>query len=163
MATATTARDLVAADLPWVHRLNQANGEALSFMAAEDFAAMAERARFARVIAPEAAFLLAFDQAPTDESPNFDWFKAAWGDGFLYLDRVAVDGRHRRQGLADRLYGDLAAFARAAGYRRIGCEVNIDPPNPASEAFHARQGFRPVGEARLESRGKTVRYFALDL
>ena len=26
------------------------------------------------------------------------------------------------------------------------CEVNIEPPNPASLAFHARMGFDRVGE-----------------
>jgi len=34
------------------------------------------------------------------------------------------------------------------------------PLNPASDAFHAKLGFAPVGQAALECRGKTVRYLA---
>ncbi len=37
------------------------------------------------------------------------------------------------------------------------CEVNHAPPNPGSDAFHARMGFGEIGRAVL-SGGKTVRY-----
>jgi uncharacterized protein len=45
----------------------------------------------------------------------------------------------------------------------VGCEINLLPPNPASDAFHARMGFVEVGAAQLAN-GKTVRYLerALD-
>jgi predicted GNAT superfamily acetyltransferase len=56
----------------------------------------------------------------------------------------------------------LFGAARAAGHERIVCEVNSDPPNPASEAFHKALGFAPVGEALLGN-GKTVTYLALKL
>jgi predicted GNAT superfamily acetyltransferase len=48
--------------------------------------------------------------------------------------------------------------ARAAGYAHVCCEVNIDPPNPGSDAFHANMGFEEIGRAFLPERGKTVRY-----
>jgi predicted GNAT superfamily acetyltransferase len=38
------------------------------------------------------------------------------------------------------------------------CEVNAEPPNPASDAFHAAMGFAEVGSATLGG-GKQVRYF----
>ena len=41
------------------------------------------------------------------------------------------------------------------------CEVNIDPPNPVSDAFHAFFGFVEVGWAFLPDRGKSVRYLEL--
>lgn len=37
----------------------------------------------------------------------------------------------------------------------------MEPPNPASDAFHAALGFEPVGSAGVGS--KTVRYFARTL
>jgi predicted GNAT superfamily acetyltransferase len=39
----------------------------------------------------------------------------------------------------------------------ICCEVNLDPPNPASDAFHASLGFHEIGSAAM-SNGKVVRY-----
>ena len=61
-----------------------------------------------------------------------------------------------------------AMFRRAAGHERVVCEVNADPPNPVSDAFHAALGFAEVGSARLSgtplsSMGKTVRYFSRPL
>jgi predicted GNAT superfamily acetyltransferase len=43
----------------------------------------------------------------------------------------------------------------------VCCEVNSDPPNPLSDAFHAALGFREVGRAFLPDRGKSVRYLEL--
>jgi hypothetical protein len=40
------------------------------------------------------------------------------------------------------------------------CEVNSNPPNPASDALHASLGFREVGQATIHQGSKTVRYLA---
>ena len=64
----------------------------------------------------------------------------------------------RGRGLAQRLYEELFDAARAAGHVRIVCEVNSSPPNPASDAFHARLGFTEVGAADIHGGAKTVRY-----
>ena len=151
-------RDLAPTDFAWVHALNQENGKELSFMEAAVFKAMLSRVRFARVLDPEAVFLLAFDQMPTTDSPNFAWVRQHYPEA-LYIDRIAVAAHARRQGVARRIYEDLLQEAAAQGFRQIACEINADPPNPASDAFHAALGFKPVGEARLERRGKTVRYY----
>jgi hypothetical protein len=45
----------------------------------------------------------------------------------------------------------------------VVCEVNADPPNPASDAFHAALGFAAVGSAANHGGGKTVRYFCREL
>ena len=106
-------------------------------------------------------FLIAFDQDADYASPNFIWFKAQRAR-FVYIDRVIVAPHARGRGLARVFYEGLIAHARAAGHHRIVCEVNLDPPNPGSLAFHAAMGFVAVGEARLPN-GKTVRYMELGL
>jgi hypothetical protein len=49
--------------------------------------------------------------------------------------------------------------AQQAGEDCVVCEVNIEPPNPASEAFHLAMGFEEVGQAAIHGGTKTVRYF----
>ena len=80
----------------------------------------------------------------------------------MYVDRVVVDPKHRRKGIARALYEDLFAVARAAADEHVLCEVNLVPPNPVSDAFHASLGFREVGRGTLTRLGREVRYLALE-
>lgn len=148
-------------DLGWVHALNQAHELELSPLTPAGLRALIFDATYARV-ADDGAFLVGFDQSAVYESPNFLWHRARF-ERFLYIDRIAVAATHRRRGLAARLYEDLFSFAARRGDERVVCEVNSDPPNPASTAFHAGLGFTLVGEARLAERGKSVRYLAREL
>ncbi len=103
------------------------------------------------------AFLIALDQDATSRSPNFHWFRSRY-ERFVYIDRVIVTPGQRGQGVARKLYEELMAAAAQAGHVLVGCEVNLDPPNPASDAFHAALGFCEVGRARLPDGQKIVRY-----
>jgi hypothetical protein len=77
----------------------------------------------------------------------------------VYVDRICVAPSARRLGYAGRLYADLFASATEAGHTLVTCEVNADPPNPRSDAFHLALGFVAVGSETLpDSSGKTVRY-----
>lgn len=150
--------DIGENDLHALHALNQAHAVELSPLTPARLAELVDTAFYARTV-ERAAFLLAFDQDADYDSPNFLWFRARY-PRFVYVDRIAVDPARRGGGIAARLYADLFTAARQAGQERIVAEVNSDPPNPASDAFHAAQGFEPVGDARLADRGKSVRYLA---
>lgn len=154
-------RDVAAEDLGWIHALNKAHEVELSPLTPDALAALIGAAAYARQ-AEGGAFLIGFDQDGAYGSPNFLWHCDRF-DRFLYVDRIAVAATHRRRGLAQALYSDLFAFAAEARLERVVCEVNADPPNPASDAFHEALGFEIVGEAFLEDRGKTVRYMAREL
>lgn len=149
--------DLTAGDNAAMLALNNAFAVETSYLEEADWRSLINRARFAFIAPPDKAFLLAFDQKPAEISPNFDWFAGHYAD-FVYIDRVVVDASAHGQGLGKALYDRLFDEAKAAGFARVVCEVNLDPPNPGSLAFHERMGFAPVGEAKLEN-GKTVRYF----
>ncbi|NVJ98680.1 MAG: GNAT family N-acetyltransferase [Alphaproteobacteria bacterium] len=123
-----------------------------------DYQDMVSGAFYARGIAPADAFLIAFDEKAQYDSPNFLWFRERY-PSFAYIDRVITAEAARGKGYARTLYEDLFATARKAGKPAITCEVNIDPPNPGSDAFHARMGFVEVGNAILKN-GKMVRYMA---
>lgn len=103
------------------------------------------------------AFLLAVDQDADYASPNFQWFRARY-PRFVYIDRVIVAPSQRQKGWGRHFYTALFEAAAAAGHTVVACEVNAEPPNPASDAFHKALGFAEVGSAVLAGRGKTVRY-----
>ena len=116
----------------------------------------------ARMTEARDAFLLALaDRAPAT-APNYRWFAERF-DRFVYVDRVLVAETARKRGLGRFLYRDLIGASLRAGHTRICCEINVDPPNPVSDAFHAALGFLEMGRAFLPDRGKTVRYLTLNL
>lgn len=107
-------------------------------------------------------FLLCLPEAAAYASPNYAWVSARLR-AFAYIDRVVVAPGARGKGIGRMLYGAAEAQARAAGLAWLACEVNLDPPNPVSDAFHAALGYQPIGVARQPARGKTMRYLALPL
>jgi predicted GNAT superfamily acetyltransferase len=137
--------------------LNNEYTEELSWLDEARLAELVGRAFLARRIGCVDAFLLAFDQDADYDSPNFLWFRTRY-PRFVYVDRIVVARRARGRGHARRLYDDLFQHARRAGHQRIVCEVNREPPNPASDAFHAALGFSEVGGAAIHGGAKTVRY-----
>jgi predicted GNAT superfamily acetyltransferase len=139
--------------------LNNAFATELSWLEPQRLAALLGRAIYARRIGAAAAFLLAFDETAEYDSPNYLWFRARY-PRFVYVDRVAVAQGARGRGYARRLYADLIGRAVAAGHNLVVCEVNSDPPNPASDALHAALGFSEVGAASIHGGSKTVRYLA---
>lgn len=101
-------------------------------------------------------FLIGFGPGAAYDSLNYRWFGTRF-DRFAYVDRVVTVPAAQGRGVARRLY---AAFADAMPQQeRLVCEVNLLPPNPGSDAFHAALGFREVGRGS-PSPGKQVRYLA---
>lgn len=142
--------------------LNNAHATELSWQDENSFAHLLKEAFHARWSPDQTAFLIAFDERANYSSENFRWFQRHF-KRFVYVDRVVVSPAHRGKGLAKMLYADLFAAVRTAGQSRVVCEINFDPPNPASDAFHAALGFVEVGHAILAGKGKVVRYLACDL
>lgn len=101
------------------------------------------------------AFLLAFREGSAYDSINYRWFAQRYAR-FLYIDRVVVGARHRGLGIGRRLYEHVFAQAAAEGVPWVTCEFDTDPPNTASEAFHAAFGFREVGRQRVDYADKSV-------
>jgi uncharacterized protein len=140
--------------------LNNAHAAELSVLDPENLHRLLDGAFYAGCLGSLDAVLIALDQAhPSYASPNYLWFRARYLR-FVYVDRVVVAETARGKGHARRLYADLFEKAAAAGHDLIVCEVNSDPPNPASDRFHASLGFEEVGAAEIHGGAKTVRYLA---
>ncbi len=141
--------------------LNNDHAVELSWADKDRFRELINEAFFAQRIGTADAMLIAFDQDAQYDSPNFLWFRERF-PSFVYVDRVVTAAVRRGRGHARNLYRELIAQARLADHERIVCEVNSDPPNPISEAFHQTMSFEQVGMAVLAN-GKTVTYLALTI
>lgn len=148
--------------LPAILALNNEHARELSWLEMPKLRHLAGEAFLALRAGEADAFLLAFDQDADYDSENFLWFKARY-PRFAYVDRVAVASHARGRGLARAFYETLFAKARDAGHTMVACEVNSDPPNPGSDAFHAAMGFREVGTAAIYGGERSVRYFVREL
>ena len=158
-------RDATSADFTAILALNEAFVSVLSPLDAARLARLHARAALHRVIEQDGrieAFLLAFREGADYDSPNYQWF-AQRHVRFLYVDRVVVATGTQARGAGSRLYRDVYALALRDGVPLITCEFDIEPPNPASERFHARLGFREVGRQQLDDGRKTVSLQALDV
>ncbi len=156
---ASGLHDLGSLDLTPVLSLNNAHAKETSALDEGSLAALLSMAFYARGLDRGAtAFLIALDHNASYQNPNFAWF-LAFHEPCIYIDRVIVAKSARGMGIARLLYEDLFDLATQAGHKRVVCEVNIEPPNPASDAFHAAMGFHGIGEATIHNGAKTVRYF----
>ena len=121
--------------------------------------AMFETAFMVAMVGDAEAMLIAFDQDAAYRSVNFLWFQCRL-KRFVYVDRVITSPAVRGRGHARRLYDGLFARALEAGHDRITCEINLLPPNPVSDRFHAALGFAEFGRAGSHDGTKRVRYLA---
>jgi predicted GNAT superfamily acetyltransferase len=162
MTAFTDLRDADPALTAAMLALNAAHADQTSPLDAAALARLVGQSALALAEPDGAAFLIALDEGADYASPNFRWFRARY-PRFLYIDRVVVAAQARGRGLARALYAAASDRARAQGAPVIGCEVNLAPPNPVSDAFHAALGFAEVGRAALPGGEKTVRYLARDV
>ncbi|KJC36184.1 hypothetical protein UP09_31585 [Bradyrhizobium sp. LTSP885] len=143
-------------------RLNNASARETSLLTAARFEQLIETAAVALFIPPSAALLLAFEHSDAYDGTHFGWFRGRM-DRFLYADRIVVGEAWRRHGLARMLYREVFRQAARRGLGRVCCEVNVEPPNPISDAFHDSLGFEEVGRATIDGGVKTVRYLCSTL
>lgn len=146
-----------SADVSAILRLNEADEIFLAPLDARGLRALLEQA-FHLGLRDNGrdAFLIALDEKASYGSPNFGWFKERFAR-FAYVDRLVVAPHARGRGIGRSLYEELFDVARQAGHDLVACEVNVDPPNPTSDAFHAALGFEEIGRAVVYV-SKTVRY-----
>ena len=137
--------------------LNNESARETSVLTSQRFEKLIDVARVALFIPPAAALLLAFEDSDHYDGGHFQWFRSRL-DKFLYIDRIVVAAAWRRRGLARLLYGEVFRRGICLGHTHIVCEVNVQPPNPVSDDFHAALGFEELGRATINNGTKAVRY-----
>lgn len=101
-----------------------------------------------------AGFMILIRPRSAYPSDNYGWFEKTF-PRHLYVDRIAVADTARGLGVGRALYEYALGLAAELGEERVTAEVNEDPPNPESMAFHATLGFRHL-ESRMSGSGKVV-------
>ena len=151
-------RDATVSDLPDVLRLNESALPHVSSLTPDSLRFLFDDAAsfpIATIDGKCAGFLVALRPGSQYRSENYLWFAQRYST-FLYIDRVCVSPVFRRDGVASTLYAGAEAFAHQSDIPLLVCEINLRPENPASSAFHDRQGFQSVGTQRTENGTKLV-------
>jgi predicted GNAT superfamily acetyltransferase len=158
-------RPATEADFDSILRLNAEWEHFMSGLDLASLTAMHHRSAYHRVVeigGRVVAFLITLREGADYDSPNYRYFDRD-GRVFLYIDRVVVDGPMQGEGLATLLYDDVLDFARQSGVERVVCELDIDPPNEVSRAFHDAYGFREVDTQWVAGGRKRVSLRGLDV
>ena len=107
-----------------------------------ELAGAAERADVIEVDGQFAGFVLTFAAGSAYDGDHFRWFSEQYDD-FCYLDRIVIHDDFRRRGLGSQVYDELES---SCGRPLFALEVNLDPPNEGSLAFHRARDFAEVGQ-----------------
>lgn len=145
MTDSLTLRPLTSADHADVLALNERNVELLAPLdevRLVELVGLAQTAAILDVHGSFAGFVITFASGSAYDGENFGWFADRF-DNFSYLDRVVIHEDFRRRGLGSQVYDELES---TCGRPLFALEVNLDPPNDASLAFHHSRAFVEVGQ-----------------
>jgi predicted GNAT superfamily acetyltransferase len=147
MGAGPRIRPIRADDLDRILAINEANAPEVGSVDRDRMAYLVDLSPIALGVeldGPLVGFCLVMPSTTGYDSVNYRWFTERFDD-FMYLDRVAFDAASQGRGLGTLLYTEVDRAMAAMGAAHLALEVNVDPPNETSLAFHARRGFVEVG------------------
>lgn len=153
---------MTSEDLDRVLEINEANVPAVGPATSNHLARLVDESAIALVSTIDgsvdaniAGFCIVFSAGADYDSVNYLWFMEHHPSS-LYLDRVAFDERFVGRKLGSEMYAEVDRLIRRDHPEATGLtlEVNVDPPNEPSLAFHRALGFTEVG--RQMSKGIEV-------
>jgi predicted GNAT superfamily acetyltransferase len=135
-------------DLGRLLAINEANVPEVGSIDADRLAFLVDESPIALAVdldGTTVGFCLVMPSDSAYDSVNYRWFTERYDD-FMYLDRVAFEVDSQGRGLGTLLYAEVDRLMVERGDSHLALEVNVDPPNEPSLAFHARRGFLEVGQ-----------------
>jgi uncharacterized protein len=139
-------RDARLAEFPEILRINAESSPGVTRLTGSDITSLTGTGALAWVAVADrkvAGYLIAFLSSASYDGEEFIWFSKQMRD-FVYIDQLALARSYRRRGIGRALYTALERWAVGLSCRSLSCEVNINPPNPVSLAFHASYGFAEI-------------------
>ena len=156
METHLEIRPAEVRDYAAVLAMNEAALPHVSSLSDPELLALAGQCFYFRVALVDgdlAGFLMALRPGEAYASLNYRWFCERYAS-FVYIDRIVVAPQFHGFGVGRTLYEDVERAARDTA-PILTCEVNLNPPNPGSLAFHKKLGFAEVGQL-VADEGKLV-------
>jgi predicted GNAT superfamily acetyltransferase len=150
-----TIRDMTTDDLERVLQINEANVPEVGPVDLERLRFIVTESTMSVVVVDHAengdgpdegvvvGFCVVLAPGSSYDSVNYLWFMDRYNAAY-YLDRVAFDASAQGKGLGSALYAEVDRRLAEIG-ADLTLEVNIDPPNEPSLAFHRKHGFVEVG------------------
>ncbi len=139
-------RDLMPNDVPTILLLNNAAVPAVPHATEDELRHLLDNSTFGFAAATDEellGFVIGFEPGCDYASPNYRYFESR-GTDHLYVDRIVVAEAARGMRVGQTLYQRVVDLAVEQGRDEVTCEVNVEPPNPGSLAFHSRMGFTEV-------------------
>jgi len=147
MRSPIVIREVRSDDLPEIRRINVESSPGVTRLTVRRIAGLVTEATLAWVAVADrgiAGYLIAFLGSASYGGEEFAWFKRRTRN-FVYVDQVALAPPYRGRGIGSMLYSELERWGSRRQCESLSCEVNLDPPNPASMAFHMSYGFIQIG------------------
>ncbi|MBI5422989.1 MAG: GNAT family N-acetyltransferase [Opitutae bacterium] len=159
-------RPLTSADGDAVLRLNAENRPAVATIEAGDLPWLLAGEGHHLVAVNSSGhvigYLLSFPRDSTYDDTEMAELRRLLAEPFYYICQVALAREQRGRGIGRAFYAAVAQVARERGARFLCCDVNLDPPNPESHAFHERLGFRRIATG-VASNGFKIAYLACEV
>ena len=147
-------RDATPTDLDLMREINQANVPAVGSATLEHLGHLVAESSIALISTggvddgdhDVAGFCIVMGPGADYDSVNYVWFMEHHPTA-MYLDRVAFGDRFQGRGLGGEMYAAVDERMRRDHPDATGLtlEVNVDPPNEPSLAFHRKLGFVEIG------------------
>ena len=142
-------RAMAQADGAEVLRINAASQPKVALLDEKEWARLMALPGHHLVATREGAgvvgYMLVFFRETPYDGEEFLALRSAIAEPFIYADQVAVAEEFQGRGIGRAFYEELESAAGRRGVRILCCDVNLDPPNPGSSAFHRKLGFGVAG------------------
>lgn len=148
-------RTVNKADLSTVLKLNEKAIPAVNKINERDLEWFLEKAEVfivGEVNMEIVGFMIVLSPGLDYESLNYKYFIGNY-KSFSYVDRIVIDSDYQHKGHGSTFYKYLELQTSAPV---ICCEINIEPLNEQSIAFHAHNNFKEVARQVTEDGNKMV-------